>query len=466
MSTFQDGYGRMVDNIGGVAGTSGGSHYANQVQDAVDNAIEAIRREATHRANVPEDYLKGWLAEQWHAETLKVSAAARGRSDVWAYVPANNSPGEDIHYGDSNMSRHAEVKYYKDGGSTAKAISKPEYAGTDKVVPADQLEGVKAQAGKLAQKNQAARPDQATHYEDTAQGASDHLEVGNASSKGLSEKDAKGIAKGYKRDGDIDADKYGLNTQSFVEWSDVAREAGEAALHAAILSAALRAAPHIWSITSEYLRTGQIDPDDILSRGNQVLLTGTAAGLRGGTAAALTAACRTGLLGTSLKSVSPPVIGIATTMTLNVVGYSLQLQQGRISNGEFAINCARDTFVLCTGMLGATIGQVVLPIPALGALAGNLVGSTVGAVFFEGTNQFVVAVCREHDWTFFRIVDHDYTVPEEVLLRSGYDLFSAKSFPVKSFSTGGFGLRSFETSSLSFQPLRRGAISCCAIAYL
>src|SRR5208283_1773045 len=123
MDKFQDGYARVLDNIGGVAGTIESAEYATKIQEAMDAAIHELRREAVHRANVPDDYLKGWLAEQWHAETLKVNGAARGRNDVWATVKGNNIPGEDVRYGDSSVSKVAEIKYYKTGEDTAKAIS-------------------------------------------------------------------------------------------------------------------------------------------------------------------------------------------------------------------------------------------------------------------------------------------------------------------------------------------------------
>lgn len=48
-------------------------------------------------------------------------------------------------------------------------------------------------------------------------------------------------------------------------------------------------------------------------------------------------------------------------------------------------------------MGGALVGQIVIPIPMLGALAGNLVGSTIGAVMFEGVNQ---TIFDEQAWDF------------------------------------------------------------------
>jgi hypothetical protein len=273
------------------------------------------------------------------------------------------------------------------------------------------------------------------------------------------------LAKDLRRDGDIDVNKFGLNTEYFVEWTDVARQAGQAALHAAVMAAALRAAPHIWEVSREYLESGQIDSEDIINRGQAILTGAGSAGLRGGIAAALSVSCQKGLMGEFGKSLSPLAIGMATTLTLNAIEYSFQLQLGRITNREFAHHCMRDTWALSTGMLGATAGQLIIPVPVLGALAGNLVGSTLGALAFEGANQTILGICVESGWTFFGMISQDYTVPEEVLREAGYDLFCTQSFSVQSFSTGGFQVRSFETNSLSFTPIRRGVLSATSIGY-
>ena len=114
---------------------------------------------------------------------------------------------------------------------------------------------------------------------------------------------------------------------------------------------------------------------------------------------------------------------MATTLTINVMDYSIKLYQGRITSQDFAHKCLKDTFVLSTGMLGASIGQMVIPIPVLGALAGNIVGSTMGVVLFEGGRQVILGICKESGWTFFGLVEQDYTVPEDVLREVGYDIF-------------------------------------------
>jgi hypothetical protein len=466
MSQFLEGYSRVVENAGGISGTFESAAYVAKVETAINNAIEALKQEADHRQNVDVPYLKGWLAEQWHAETLKVSGVARGRSDIWAEVQGSNVTGDDIRYGDSTSTNVAEVKYYKTGEDTAKAISRPEYEGNAKIIPADQKDSVRAEAERLSLRNREIRPEQAAQYEDTAKAADDRLRVDNAESTPLDEKTAKGMAQDLKNDGELDPDKYGLNTESFVEWSDVARQSGEAALHAAAFSAALIAAPYIWKTICEYIESGQLDVNVIAARGRSVFLGASSSGLRGGVAAGLTAACKAGLMGGSLKSISPAAIGMATTMSLNAIGYAAQLQQGKITGREFAHHCLRDSFSLSCGMSGAAIGQLLIPVPLFGALAGNLVGSTLGAVAFEGVNHVVLGICVESGWTLLGSVNQDYVVSGDVLQLAGYDLFSTQSFQTQSFSTSSFNVRSFSNNSLSFTPIRRGVISCNTIGFL
>ena len=465
MMSFNNNHTNVLSNMAAVVGTSESTTYVNNVQTAIDNAVDALKKESLHRKNVDVNYLKGWLAEQWHSETLKVSAAARGRSDVFSKVNGANVPGEDINYGTANATRTAEVKYYKTAEDTAKAVSRPEYNDNSKIVPSDQLEAIKSEAARLALKNKDNRPEQAKAYEDTASNADDRLRVGNATSKPLSEKESLELAKDSK-EGNINPDKYNLNTENFVEWSDVARQSGEAALHAAAMSAAIVAAPYIWRTINDFLETGKIDIKSLSDAGGDTFLAASNAGLRSSVAAGITASCKAGLMGDTMKSISPAAIGIATTMTFNTIVYSIQLQQGKITKKEFANQCIRDSFVLTSTFSGAALGQTLIPIPLLGALVGNLVGSTLGAVVYQGTSQLVLGVCVESGWTMFGIVKQGYVISDDVLRRCGYDLFCTQSFRNQSFTTSSFQTSTFTKNSLSFQPIRRGIISCNVVAYI
>lgn len=463
---FEEGYRAAVENSMGVLGTLESAEYVQRVQASIDGCIEMAKTEASHRANVPEDYLKGWIAEQWHAGTLRASAAARGRTDIWAEVQGDNTPGQDVRYGDSFYSKVAEVKYYKTGEFTGKAISRPEYDASEKIVPSDQKQSVVESARRLAEKNEMNRPEQAAHYHDTANRADDRLRFGNAESKPLTEKDIKELARDLRRGKDIDPEKYGLNTENFVEWSDVARQAGEAGLHAFAFSAALKIAPHVWNVLERYINKGEVDIKDIVTHGEAVLLGAGTSGLRGGIAAGFTAACKSGLMGNVPKHFAPAAIGMATTLAINAIGYAVQLQQGCITQQEFSYRCVRDIFVLTSGFSGATVGQWLIPFPIVGALAGNLIGSTLGAFAFAGVNSVVLGMCIESGWTYFGLVKQDYVIPDEILIDAGYELFSPEAFYVDEFPVESFTVDTFTTTKLTYRPIRRGFIACNVVGYV
>ncbi len=77
MSDFADAYFRASKDFSGVSGALESAGYIADVQSAIDTALAAMAKEAERRANVGVDYVKGNIAEVWHAETLKVSAAAQ-----------------------------------------------------------------------------------------------------------------------------------------------------------------------------------------------------------------------------------------------------------------------------------------------------------------------------------------------------------------------------------------------------
>lgn len=463
---FADAYFKANKDFAGLSGALASEAYVSDVQSALDSAILALQKEAERRQHVAADYVKGNLAEVWHAETLKVAATAKANDEVWATATHNNRPGQDIAYGDASTTSYAELKYYKTGEDTAKQLGNPAYSDSQKVVPADQLADVVTESQKQAARNQDTRPEVAKAYQHTADTASERIEVDDIASTPLSEGDAKKLATDLKSEGQIDPDAFGLNTESFIEWSDICRESGSAALHAAAFSAALTAAPHVYRMVEKYLRSGQFDTQDLKVGAGQILSNSSAAALRGGIAAAISASCRAGLMGNALKGVSPTAVGLATAMALNSIENSWRYSQGQISGKELAFNSSRDAIALLSGWGGATIGQILIPIPIVGALIGNLVGATLGGAGVTYANSKVLAICVESGWTFWGLVDQSYVVPEEVLRRAGFDLFASLHFQVDEFVVDRFDVRQFQTEEAGFAFLRRGVIAFNTVGYV
>lgn len=465
MTDFAEAYYKASRDFSGVASALESAEFVNDVQVTIDKALEALKKEAERRANVGVDYVKGHIAEVWHAETLKVSAMAKGNDDVWANVPGNNKTGVDIVYGNAETASYAELKYYKTAKDTALELGDPSYSNSQKIVPTEQLEGVIAESQKLAARNQETRPDVAAAYQNTADTVRDRVEVDGVTSKPLRENDAKGIASDYKKDGEIDPDAYGLNTESFIEWLDIFRESGSAALNAAAFSAALTAAPHVYRLVAQYIQSGQLDTKLLREGGERVFSSSCGAGLRGGLAAVITASCRAGLMGQSFKGISPNAVGMATAMALNSIENSWRYAQGQITGKELAFNSSRDAVALIMGGGGAILGQMIVPVPVLGALLGNLVGSTLGAVSISYANNKVLGICVESGWTFWGLVDQTYHVPEDVLRKSGFDLFARQVFQTEQFNIARFNTPSYQHAHPGFTVLRRGVISFNNVGY-
>lgn len=465
MGVFSDSFYKASKDFSGVSGAQEAATYVNDVQSAIDSALLALQKESQRRQNVHVNFAKGNIAEVWHAETFKVSATAKGNDEVWATVTHNNEPGQDIVFGNSSSTASAELKYYKTGEHTAKQLGNPAYDGSQKIVPADQLSDVIKESQKQADRNQDSRPDIAATYQDTADNVSDRIEVDGISSKPLSESDAKTITKALRRDGDIDPDALGLNTESFIEWSDIFRESGSAALNAAAFSAALTAAPHVYRIMAKYIQSGQLDAHAMRVAANQVLSTSSAAGLRGGLAAVITGSCRAGLMGQTLKSISPQAVGMATAMALNSIENSWRYSQGLISGRELAFNSSRDAVALMAGAGGAIIGQTIIPIPVLGSLLGNLVGTTLGGVGATYANATVLGICVESGWAFWGLVDQSYVVPDEVLKSTGFELFAPQHFKSDEFVVDRFEEQRFQIERVGITSLRRGVIAFNTVGY-
>ena len=72
MTDFADAYYRASRDFSGVAGALESAGFVDDVQSAIDTALAAMKSESDRLANVGVNYVKGNLAEVWHAETLKV----------------------------------------------------------------------------------------------------------------------------------------------------------------------------------------------------------------------------------------------------------------------------------------------------------------------------------------------------------------------------------------------------------
>ncbi len=461
---FKKAFTQFLECNGIVQGIYCGDSYVLEVENAIAKGIREIENVGDKYNNLGVDFLKGYLAEQWHGSTLLIDAARKGMEGIQVEVPRDSSK-TDIWYGSNSHDHSSQVKYWGSAEDTAKAISHPDYSGMEKIVPSDQLEDVKNNSNHLAIKNVFNRPEQAEQYAHTALTASDHISIGSAESIPLSQVDAKQMSIEFKR-GSFDPEKYGLNTNVVIEWSDILRESCESAIQAALFAAALNIAPVVWNLTRDMIKNGDIDFERLAEHGIDIINVSAGVSLKAAVSASLTAACHSGLLGSGIINISPAIIGMATVITFNAIKYGIQLYRMEIDTSTFANYCIRDCIIVGSGALGGLIAQVFIPVPMLGALIGNILGITIGSIIYHGANNIVLKLCAENEWILFNLVKQEYILPTDVLQKAGYKVLNPMTFPVQTFKLETFPIKTFDIGNLQIIPVKRGVIGINRVGYI
>lgn len=450
--------------MGAAHGSLKADQYVETVQAAIDDAIKNLDRVAAERANSTTDSTKGFLAEEWHAGTHNIDAARKGLTDHHAHTLQQQKPG-DIQLETPQGSQTVESKYYQSGQNTSTELSHSKYDDMEKVGPSDQIEDAKAYAEKQAMRNADIRPEKSESYRTTHENVKDH--IGNDAQSTPADHDSmKGMANDYKRGDGLDTDRFGLNTESYIEWKHVLEQSTEAAANAALLTAVLKAAPHVGKIVKDLYQDGYLNVAELKAAGRAAVNGSVEGGLRGGIAAAITTSCKSGLMGESFKNIDPTVIAAATVIAMNAVNNSFRLYRGEITNSEFAECCLRDTFIVSVGVWGATLGQGLIPIPVLGAVIGNFIGSTLATIVYEGSKEIFLGMFIESGKPFFSLVKQDYTMPRSVLERCGFNLIAVNKVDLDLMELDRIELNIIELDTIDIKVLKRGLISLNTIGYL
>ena len=171
----------------------------NKVLSDYGKAIqESISKKTGGFTNQTIDVQQGFVAEAHHAGSFNIEAAAKGQNNHRATLDTgiHNDPIADIHVTTPEGTTKHQVKFYKDGESTAAALSPGRYDEVGKIVPQDQVESVKAAARKQALRNKDTRPSVSKSNQDTVDNAAGTLSSsdGKVASTSLNRK-GKGSAE-------------------------------------------------------------------------------------------------------------------------------------------------------------------------------------------------------------------------------------------------------------------------------
>ena len=173
-----------------------------------------------------------------------------------------------------------------------------------------------------------------------------------------------------------------------------------------------------------------------------------------------------GLLGDALKSVNPSVVAAVTVVAMNAIHNAIGVYKGELTTEQFADACIKDAFVVSFGVIGAGIGQSIIPVPILGAVIGNLVGSVVSVFIYEGGKQISYSFFINSGISFFNIVKQDYTLPRDVLERCGCDLIVLDELELDTIELDTINLDTIELDTIGIKSLKRGMISVNTVGYV
>ncbi|MBQ9536373.1 MAG: hypothetical protein IJU79_01135 [Desulfovibrionaceae bacterium] len=497
-NSIKKGYEDATKNAGAQYGGQVADQYVSRINEAIDKLNDDINRFKGFKTS--SDQLQGNVAEYWHGDTFNINAVIDGSSDR-ANVPGSHGLGSaDIEIGDIEYG----LKYYKDAIASAKAQSESYfqrfceykanghpntsfadylaqnginediplydsiYSGQVRIIPSDQYEAaVEYLKWKIA-KEATIRPEQVKRYQETLDHLTTKIKHNGMESVELDRETSQKLAQ-LAKEGKADVREFGISTDKLMSFHHALAKGLEAGRTAGVITMVLKAAPHLYKCIEELISSGQIDEEEFKELGLKAL-TGYAEGfVRGFVTSTLVTSCESGILGTSLQSMDPGIIGALVVICMQAIQGSYRLSKGEISKEEFIADISRTTFVAVCGV-GTGMALAALTMGnTLAYMLGNFVGSLLGSFVYTGIDNVVMAIAVEKGWTFFGIVDQNYELPDSVLKEIGLDIFEFDEFEFDEFEFDEFKFDEFEFDE--FKPdfitvLRRGVIGVHKVGYI
>jgi len=352
--------------------------------------------------NAPLATRAGFAAEGIHAETFNLDAILKEK-DIKAFtdrypnspLSSNNPTNDIVIVKDGDVVQGVQLKYYKDGKTTANAFRDMRdggayYKGTDAMVgPAEQLQDIKESARKTELKNQGTRPQVAEAARNVQKKAADRLRQEGVESKPLTKKDAEDIAsqsaEGRKKHRDL---------QNKYKDKSTLMQTGKAVMHAAVTSTVIAGTLNTLNYLDK-LQKNEITLDEAVEK----ILVNTAVSVcdsslkAGGATAAVSLTARTLpelFTGTLFQqTLSAGAVAGTAVCAIDIIECMVLVAAGKMSPAEFETRTGKNIFQTAAGSWGASIGTVIgAPAGPVGILLGSMIGGMI--------TSLVMSLCIEN----------------------------------------------------------------------
>lgn len=410
-----------------------------EINAAIDQLADSIN--AHPSLNLDPEQLKGFIAEEWHAGTFNIDAIRKG-SNHRAWTLQETGYGSiDI---DTNFGKQYSLKYSnvaKDAENFQAILNRdtgaPKYEGQERLIAAEQMDDAKEWAHRRFVKDIENRPNVSNAHLDTEKHLVGKISDGEGiESRELSINESKQIAKEAKMDG-FDPEEHGYTKNALLDKAriDYVNRAMKAGLTAAAITAITQLIPELYKTIDYLIKNGEIDLNTLKKSGKKVISTSGEAFLRGSIAYCVELALQNGLLGQTMKMVTPSVVGVAVAVIMGTIKDSIMVSAGKMTTKQMGTRFF-DSIVISSGYLmsmkiGGSVAQALCPeLPVIGYALGSLLGCSVAVVYNIGKNK-LISFCVDTGFTCFGLVDQNYELPEEVLKNMGVDIAPISRVDVK-----------------------------------
>lgn len=516
-STFKQGVDfytkEMGAFVGGETSRLANGEYLASIQEQIKHLSDAINN---YKSN-GSPQLKGYVAEAWHTYTFNIDAAAKQSQHSARMVGSNKLGSVDV---STTWGDDYSLKYYKSGADSAIAQGHPLewkykryinnlkegspvptrqeylskngidpntdmslglYEGQARLIPSDQIkDAIEALNKRIAKElNNLDNPDRSRVAERLIQvkdKLTSHLESPDgASSVNLTETESKELAS-LAREGKFDPSRYDITLAKKADLLFLCHNVMRAGLNAAWTSALIKMVPELIDALKKLLQSGYIDAEDMKHVGKAGLSGAKDGFLIGFFAAAISTAAETGLLGetmriASLKDYFAPITSTMTVLLYHSISDVIRYAQGEITSVELAYNTEKNVFISVGGVIGGLALQSAVQIPVISYAFGSMIGSLLGGLVFSTKEQVMMSLCVKHGFTFFGLVEQDYTMPNEVREKLGFpvygfDEYSFKQYKFKEYKPIQYQWKEYKWKSIECIMLKRGVIACRKIGYI
>ena len=503
-SGVRDGWTFVEKNMGSISAAKLGEAYVNDVDETISRLTEDINAKVGSQEST--ETLKGFIAEYWHADTFNIAAVLNDSGHKMTILRSNEMGSADVV---SNSGDEYSMKYYATGIDSAKQqavnitqayhkylakshsehpISFEEYKvkygftndldavyeGQGRVIPTDQLNDAIAFLKRQIAEEQARgghRTELLKDYIETFQKLTDRIKDNNGvESIPLTKEDAKAIAAVCKS-GKFRPEDFGIKLDEIITPEYILQQALKAGYTAATITLVLQLAPEVYKAINCLIKNGEVDSEQFKKIGFTALSASARGFVRGSIASSLTIACQSGKLGAQCMNLTPSQIGAMTVIAFDAIKYSFDVVNGKMTRKEMGICLTKDILISSGALVGGSLGQAVLPmLPVVGYMLGSFIGSAAASLAINTGETAMLSFCVDTGYTFFGLVDQDYTLPkefEEYLGMETYEdeIYEPEVYEDEIYEPEVYENEVYEPETFEIVVLRRGVVGVNKIGY-